>query len=218
MNHYSNHFGKAGFKGNGLRTAKTILLIMLAICMTLELSSCDGTAKETKENQVKDDVSKFLSQDAAFSGYNLEVNSFSISKRQTNAEDKTDFVWCEITATGNAAKKTDDKFSCSIECQLTYGLYNDGWRLDTCTCDIVTSSVKPLSSPTMEWVEQLAISRFTILPGDQFEVHDMVWKSDTEVVYPVDLHYSERGQNYGLECTKELTFDFTFEKGWTCQR
>lgn len=223
MSYYLNDSGKAGFKVSGKRTAKIILLTMLAICMVFGLSSCGGSTKGTKgtkETQIKDDVSKILSQDTALSGYNLKVSSVSISKRQTNAEDKTDFVWCDVAATGNAIRKTDDKFSCSIECKVTYVLYNDGWQLDTYTCDVVDSSIKPLSYPTKEQAEEAASKGNGMIPR-QVEVHDMIQKSDTEVVYPVDRYYLyvlPLDRPYTLEDMTlkegEIAYKFHLEYGW----
>lgn len=81
MNHHLNYSENVGFKESGQRATKRILLIMLVICMAFSLSSCGGTAKGKKENQIKDDVSEALSQDAALSGYNLKCKfSFDFQK------------------------------------------------------------------------------------------------------------------------------------------
>lgn len=207
MSHYLNYPEEVVFKVSVQRTAKSILLTMLAICMTLGLTSCGGSTKGKTENQVKTDISEVLSQ-GTFSGYNLNVSSFSVSKRQTNTEDKTDFVWCDVTATGTIYET--DEFSCSIECEVTYVLYNDGWQLDTYTCEIVPSSIKPLSYPTQEKVEYAAKHPdFDFIPT-RVEIHDMIQKSDTEVVYPVDRYYDGTGQ---IKETK-ITFIFDLSQGW----
>lgn len=211
MNYHLNYSGKAVFKVSEKRTAKTILLTMLTICMALGLSSCGGATKGRTENQIQGDISEVLLQDATFGGFNFNVSSFSISKRQTNVEDKTDFVWCDVTATGNAIYDTDDKFSCSIECEVTYTLYNDGWQLDDCHCKIVSSSIKPLTYPTQEQVENEAKHPNGVIPN-RVEVYDMIQKSDTEVVYPIVRYYREKSEE------AKLTFKFDLSQGWKRQR
>lgn len=125
-------------------------------------------------------------------------------------EDKTDFVWCDVVATGNVIDKPNMKFSCSIKCEVAYGLYNDGWHLDTCTCNIVASSIKPLYYPTKERIERVATSAFILASTDRVEVHDMIQKSNTEIVYPVDIYYHD-----GETKSKELTLYFYIDgEGW----
>ena len=53
----------------------------------------------------------------------LEVTEFSIIKRQTNIEEKTDFVWVSIKAK-NLLYQIERNF------KMTYILYNEGWLLE----------------------------------------------------------------------------------------
>ena len=190
------------------KVVTTVLLLVLAICLIYGLSACGGTTKGKSENQIKDDIAETLLKSATLGDYNLEITSFSITKRQTNTEDKTDFVWCEVAATGNMGKNIDHKFSCSIECEATYGLYNDGWRLDTYSGVVVASSIKPLYYPTQEEVEYAAKHPDMGFIPNRVEIHDMIQKSDTEVVYPIVRYYGEKGEE------AKLTYKFDLKHGW----
>lgn len=112
----------------------TLLIILLSICLICVLSACG--ASEKKEKDISNDLQL---QDPYFATYHLNMDSFSISKRQTNLEDKTDYIWCEVTA-------SNDTFSYVAEYELTYVLYNDGWLLEE--YNQISSSVIPASLPT----------------------------------------------------------------------
>ena len=194
------------------RVVTTMLLLVLSICLIYGLTACGGTTKGKSEKQIKDDIAETLLKDAALGKYNLEITSFSVSKRQTNTEDKTDFVWFEVDAIGNLGNNTDYKFSCSIECEATYGLYNDGWRLDTFSGVVLASSIKPLYYPTQEQVKK-EVSR-GIIPT-RVEVQDMIQKSDTEVVFPVVAYYDGSGT---VEETKVYYYFDLKKGGWRTSR
>lgn len=73
----------------------------------------------------EDIVFNIHNSDDVFSSYNLTVDSYSITRRQTNEELKTDYVWLSIVA-------SNDIFSYQADYTLTFVLYNDGWLLDEC--------------------------------------------------------------------------------------
>lgn len=103
-----------------LHTKKFFLLIGVLL-LILSLSACGGK-KEKSEKEILADIKL---EDYYLSGdYGLEVKSHTIDKRQTNAEDKTDYVWFSFEA-------ENDEFTYHASCELTYVLYNDGWMLET---------------------------------------------------------------------------------------
>lgn len=51
------------------------------------------------------------------------MDSCEITKRQTNTDNKTDYVWIQVNASNSS-------FSYTADYKLTYVLYNDGWQLD----------------------------------------------------------------------------------------
>ena len=53
----------------------------------------------------------------------INVNSFEIERRQTNVDAMTDSVWVNVGA-------SNENINCSIQYEMTYNLYNEGWMLD----------------------------------------------------------------------------------------
>ena len=101
---------------------KKIVITVLSICLLYNLYGCgNDNMLERTEDQISNDIQK---EDDYINTYNLEIDSISISKRQTNIEDKNDYIWCDIDA-------SNDKFSYSAKYEITYILYNDGWDLET---------------------------------------------------------------------------------------
>ncbi len=72
---------------------KTILL--LAAVFSLFCFSGCGTNKGKNESEVLADVKN---QDSFISEYNLKIRSSSVIKRQTNIDQKTDYVWVSLKA------------------------------------------------------------------------------------------------------------------------
>ena len=145
--------GSAKIKARSQIVSQVICITILTFCLTLGLSACGGSASggkpsERTEKQISEDVQ---AQDDFISAYNLKVDSFSISKRQTNQEDKTDFVWCTVTASNNT-------LSYSAEYELTYVLYNDGWLLEEYMQE--SSSVTPKSMLTQDEAIALVVTYF----------------------------------------------------------
>lgn len=124
-------------------TLKTMLCLILTVCMVCGLSACGNKAHEKTEDQISEDIQ---TQDDYFINCNLKVDSFSIAKRQTNPDDKNDFVWCKVTA-------SNSDFLYSAEYKVTYVLYNDGWILEGYSKE--SSSIEPSYYPTIEQAEAL---------------------------------------------------------------
>lgn len=99
---------------------KRFFLLLGVLLLILSLSACGGK-KEKSEKEILADIKL---EDYYLSGdYGLEVKSHTIDKRQTNAEDKTDYVWFSLTASNN-------EFEYYAGYEMMYVLYNDGWRLE----------------------------------------------------------------------------------------
>lgn len=145
--------GLAKIKSRTRSVEKIVFITILTFCLILGLSACGGNTSggktsERTENQISEDVQ---AKDDYFSNYNLKVDSFSISKRQTNQEDKTDFVWCTVAASNNT-------LSYSAEYKLTYVLYNDGWLLEEYVQE--SSSVTPKSMLSEDEAMALVVTHF----------------------------------------------------------
>ena len=91
-------------------------------------------------------ASEIISLDTFFVKYNLSLSDFNIIKRQTNEDQKTDFVWVSITG-------SNDSFDYVSEYKLTYNKYNDGWLLDE--WEQLSSAYFPKYEPDIEITKPL---------------------------------------------------------------
>lgn len=95
--------------------------LVLAILCLFGLTSCSAAANPVGENTIRNDI---LCQDDTIYGGEMSLVSMSIVKRQTNESQKTDYVWADFVA-------ENDECRYIASCMLSYGLYNDGWHLDS---------------------------------------------------------------------------------------
>ncbi len=115
-----------------------IILLVIILCALL-LSSCSSTAK--KENEITNDI---VEVDGCFQAYDLELDDYTITKRQTNKEEKTDYVWVELIG-------SNDDFEYVVKYELLYVLYNDGWLLeDYKLMDSSYEAISPFDSSEVE--------------------------------------------------------------------
>lgn len=128
------------------RSTKAMVL-MLAGCLMFGLTACNSVAQPKTEEQILEDIQ---AEDSYINNYDLKVDSFLIIKRQTNSDDKNDFVWCEVTA-------SNEDFSYSAAYNLTYNLYNEGWLLEGCNQE--NASIIPTSFPTQTQDEAMELVR-----------------------------------------------------------
>lgn len=101
---------------------KSLVHILLSLVLIVFLCGCSPQAKS--ENEILQDIAK---KDPTFAEYDLIVESHTISKRQTNKDQKTDYVWITVYA-------TCPEFSYTADYTLEYVLYNDGWLLEDYYC------------------------------------------------------------------------------------
>jgi len=99
---------------------KLIALLLAMFCLT-GLTACSSTPDPVGESVIKNDV---VCQDTTIYNAEMQLVSLSIAKRQTNTEQKTDYVWVDITAENDTSRYI-------ASCKLSYGLYNEGWMLDS---------------------------------------------------------------------------------------
>lgn len=100
------------------------------------LTGC--TPKEKSEKEILEDLQ---AEDSLYQEYGLKIDSSEITKRQTNPDSKTDYVWIRVSA-------SNSDFIYNADYKLEYRLYNDGWLLDDYWRD--DYNYKPLSYPTDE--------------------------------------------------------------------
>ncbi len=118
---------------------KYLVCLALLSAALLVLAACGGQQKAGKdESEIAKDIQH---NDMNFDRYGLTLESFSEIKRQTNSEDKTDFVWFEVHA-------SNQRFTYQGTYELGYVLYNDGWQLEEFRQ--TGTKITPLSYPTEE--------------------------------------------------------------------
>ena len=112
-----------------------MIALTLALLCLLGLAACGSGPKPVSENTIRNDV---VCWDEVIYSSDLELVSLEIAKRQTNEDQKTDYVWVDIVA-----ENEDCRYCAS--CKLSYGLYNDGWLLDT--YEVLEESMEYLNGP-----------------------------------------------------------------------
>lgn len=101
---------------------KKCIALVLALLTALTLTACgDQTPDPVNESTIKQDIT---CQDDTIYENDLKLTAFAVEKRQTNPEEKTDFVWVNASAESESVRY-------NVYCKLSYGLYNDGWMLDS---------------------------------------------------------------------------------------
>ena len=175
-----------------------ILILML---LTITLTACTKDKTKT-EKEILEDIK---TNDDYFSTYNLNVDSFEVTKRQTNQESKSDYVWCDVTA-------SNDDFTYNAQYEVTYGLYNDGWLLDSCYNDYFDYSANwyPSEEDAKEYFDEINSD----LIFDDFVFNGESDKGNTYITYSGTIS-GEREGKY-LISDYDLTLSYTFypNQGW----
>ncbi len=97
---------------------RKLLMIPLVLIVALFFTAC--SASEVSEKQVRTD----LEATSNYTELNVKTTDFSVIKRQTDKETKTDLVYVSIAG-------ENEKYTLVRNYLMTYGLYNDGWVLDS---------------------------------------------------------------------------------------
>lgn len=183
-------FLSQGWRHNRLLVRVVIALVVLA-ALALIFALCSRHSAKS-EREILSDIRAY---DDYYSNFNLNIDSIQITKRQTNPEQKVDYVWCTVSASNR-------DFTCSRDYSLTYILYNDGWLLDD--YDERLSSLLPKSYPS----EDDARSCFSFL-YDDYDFIGEVERDDFLVSYQAT--WQEEDQY--IISTYETTLDFVFSPG-----
>lgn len=168
--------------------------LFLSICLLLVFLCACGTAKEATYEQMATDL---FSCDAfqAFRYTNpMEIESLEVEKRQTHAEDGIDTVWVKVAA-------QNDSVSGIMHYIMTYGLYNDGWRLDKVEENRTeTWSFTPTKGPSEELIAQW-------LPDGAEIIDDTLWLEDGQE----NITYSYAESHSYCKTVREECMTFTFD-------
>lgn len=213
MENYSKWLTKKSSSARSRLRTRSATIAILIVCLVCSLSACSSKTSAKTEEQISNDIQQ---QDDYFSTYDLKVDAFSVSKRQTNIEEKNDFVWCEVTA-------SNDLFSYSTEYELTYVLYNDGWLLEECSQN--NSSVTPISPPSQTQDEALGLVLQYVeqTKSDWVATYNVKLKSSLQKLSDLSYAYYFRivGKNiYGYEMIPSdyaVCYQFNPASGWSSE-
>lgn len=175
---------------------KRKLLLLLSVTLLL-LSSCGSGSRVRTEKEILEDIA---ANDYYFE-YGLEVTSYKIEKRQTNEDDKTDYVWVTLTA-------ESDYFTYEASYTLSYVLYNDGWLFEN--CNRTNYSYSPLIDVDM--------SRVDALLAEKYEAYsfDSVISEDIEYCTAIYLYTATKAVGYTMiDCYVVVECTFSPQNSWT---
>ncbi len=171
--------------------------LALMLFALLSLTACGGPSPAS-EAQLREDLER--SEASRFSYYSEQlqatVTDFNVVKRQTVVEDQKDTVWVQISIEGPKVKG-------NFHYIMSYGLYNDGWKLEDVSQDRENGwRIDPLAGPE----ESLIASQ---LPSDA-EIISSDIVLDTE--YPYATYEYTRTETYPYcEVIYKTTLNFAFD-------
>lgn len=173
-----------------------LLRFPILLFIMLMLASCGGPAAKNESGIISD----IQHQDDFFENYNLVIDSSSITKRQTNQDDKTDYIWVELTA-------SNDEFIYSAEYSLYYVLYNEGWLLEE--CDI---SHQQYEARDYEFISQADTDKIVAESG----YDEYTYLSKETSFNQVDFYYNASISEMFLrtDYAIQLSYSFTPSFGW----
>ena len=174
-----------------------ILKKFLVLLLLMMLTSCSGPSAKS-ESEILLDIQY---QDNYFSDYNLAIDSSTITKRQTNQKDKTDYVWIELTA-------ANDDFTYYAEYELMYVLYNDGWLLENYTISHQEYEVRDYESISQ-------VNADGIVAENGYDEYTYLYKNNS--YNQVDFYYSASTSEMFLRTDYAIQVSYTFRpnSGWS---
>lgn len=104
---------------------KISISTMILLITLLSLTGCDKAASVKSDSDIMSDLSasKYYAEIYPES----TIKGIEIIKRQTDAENKNDTVYATLTVASN-----DESIEGYIDVMILYGLYEEGWILDSC--------------------------------------------------------------------------------------
>ncbi len=102
---------------------KTICILLAVLFCLGAAAGCSGNKKKGNQGVSLSTLKKDVVNSAYWQAYGVELVSCDVIKRQTNPEDKTDYVFTEVVG-------ESDEYRVTAYYKLTYVLYNEGWLLE----------------------------------------------------------------------------------------
>lgn len=171
--------------------------VLLVICL-FGLSGC--SPKSVKEKEIFEDIKK---SDTYCSTFDFTYDSMEVIKRMTDEENRSDNVWVNFTC-------HNDDFEYTVECEVEYILYNEGWVFEN--YEIISSSYSALTKPNIKTVLE-DFGYLELESVEEWEERDLDEDQNTYtfVGYGQDKisEYFSWDKGYGI------SYNFTPNKGWS---
>lgn len=185
---------------------KANLIVVLLLCIVI-FSSCGLKNRAKSVSDIRADI---MQNDSSFADYKITIDDVTITKRQTNIEDKVDFVWAEV-------KGHSDEVSWYSTYEITYVLYNDGWYLDdfdTTDVEYSTNTIpdEKLINSTLE--SFFAESNDLIIYPDDVTFVDKECISNREYSYNYIEIDSKSFQHLTISYLISIDFNYYLMDGW----
>ena len=184
-----------GERGNTryLRLVAFALILIVFLLIIKNIGGFGGAT--TSRGKGKNDILKDIeTKDAYFSSYNLRVESANITKRQTNPEFKTDYVYIDI-------KASNKEFEYMASYYLSYELYNSGWILERYDKKHSEIKVKNYSMVSNEEVESIIDS----LGYDQWTLRDRIENGNS-----IEFQFDASKYEYRLYSQYVITVGYNY--------
>ncbi|MBQ1820695.1 MAG: hypothetical protein II117_03725 [Clostridia bacterium] len=170
------------------------------ICVLMAVLFCLGafagcSEKKSKSEQVVGQaaIKRDVAESTEWQRYDAEIVSCEVTRRQTNPEDKTDYVFVKVFG-------ESDRFGIEAYYKLTYVFYNEGWLLE----DLIPDPKEDV--PVLTWQKTACIrfgasgDRFAILGPDGVVLNDDAARPDRlPVIEGAEVSSAVRGQRIVLK-------------------
>lgn len=165
-------------------------IILVIYVLGLLLSGCSENAVASESQMIED----LQNSTSFYSIQPIDISDVEVTKRQTDEENKVDKVWVQVDI-GNS------DIEGSLYYLMTYGLYNDGWKLDDIQEDRINEwNFCPLQGPTEEFINSFIPTGATISEESLDLEHGVL-----DIIYT----YTEAFEYCTVEYEKSAYFVFT---------
>ena len=202
----ANEASKKEERGNTIRPNKKNLIVAISSVLAIVLVAVlIGIITNLSKNPVKDEdaiLEDVMLYDAFIEKYGIEITQLDIVKRQTNEDEKTDYIWLNI-------KGDNEQFSYTASYEITYSLYNDGWLVEHFDKTDDEFFANEIPSEQLEKLAEYVLeSQYS-----QFRFSSLSETSSNMATLYFDI--DEECSNYlKIQSKASLNAYFTPEKGW----
>lgn len=175
-----------------MRILKRLLVTLLILGTIVVLTSCGGTSAKSEKEICKD----IMASDDSFD-YGLKITLYNVEKRQTNEDEKTDYVWIDITA-------ENEECVYYASYTLVYELYNEGWMLEK------------VDRTNRRYLPQVEVdqSEADALVAESYDSVKFVDKNitDTSALF---AYTAEKTEGYVvISCSVWVEYSYSLKDGW----